>query len=339
MKLGLFLHGVAAIAASALLCGSSVTAQPVQYPRVNTSVSYDVDPAWPQKPDSVQWGHVPGVWVDKDQNILVFTRGTPPVQVYTPSGQLLRSWGQDFIKTAHYLKTDAEGNVWVVDVGQHVVFKCSAEGKLLKTLGTLNEPGCDERHFNKPTDIAISPAGDLFITDGYGNARVVHFDKNGKFIKAWGSLGSGPGQFSLVHAIVMDSKGRLYVADRNNGRIHVYSQAGELLDCWSNLMVPWGLWVTPQDEIWACGSSPTTWTTHPDYPTAPLGCPPKDQVVMRFTSSGKLLQLWTFPKAADGKEKPGELNWLHGIAFDAQGNLYASDIIGKRVQKFVRKQN
>src|SRR6185369_13880749 len=107
---------------------------------------------------------------------------------------------------------------------------------------------------DRPTDMAISPAGDIFVSDGYGNARVVHFDKTGKFVKAWGSMGVRPNQFSIPHAIAMDSTGRLYVADRNNVRVQVYSQAGELLDSWSNVLVPWGFCMTPRDEIWICGS-------------------------------------------------------------------------------------
>jgi len=141
----------------------------------------------------------------------------------------------------------------------------------------------------------------------------------------------------LPHSIVCDSHGRLYVADRNNVRIQVFSPQGKLLAVWKDILVPWGLWVSPKDEIWACGSSPMPWRLDPKYPTAPLGCPPKDQVLMKFNTDGKLLQLWTVPKGEDGQEKPGELNWVHGIALDSKQNIYCGDIIGKRLQKFVPK--
>ncbi|MCA9063587.1 MAG: hypothetical protein KDA96_11025, partial [Planctomycetaceae bacterium] len=148
-------------------------------------------------------------------------------------------------------------------------------------------------------------------------------------------LGTGPEDFSLPHAIDMDAEGRLYVADRNNSRVQIYSQDGRLLDSWANVIIPWGFCVTKQNEIWVCGCSPMPWREDPDYPGAPLSCPPKDQIVMKFAPSGRALQLWTIPKGIDGKEEPGDVNWLHAIAVDSQGNMYLGDIIGKRAQKFV----
>jgi streptogramin lyase len=240
------------------------------------------------------------------------------------------SWGEGEVGKAHHLKFDPEGNVWLSDVGFHLVRKFTPEGKLLLTLGTKDKPGDDETHLNRPTDMAITPAGDIFVSDGYGNSRVAHFDKHGKFVKSWGKLGVAPGDFNLPHAIALDSKGRLYVADRNNARVQVFDQHGKLLDVWQHLIVPWGFWVSEQDEIWVCGS-----TTMPWYDAASLSCPPKDQVFMKFSPEGKVLQIWTVPKGADGHEKSGELNWVHCMALDSHGNIYAGDIVGKRAQKFV----
>ena len=300
------------------------------YPRVNTSVSYRVDPSWPQKPAGVEWGHVPGLAVDAKDNVWVFTRANPPVQVYDAGGKYLRGWGEKEIGKAHHLKIDKDGNIWVADIGLHVVMQFTPGGQLLKTLGTRGELGDDNAHLNMPTDMAIAPTGDVFVSDGYGNNRIVHFDAAGKFVKAWGQLGSKPGEFAVPHAIAMDSSGALYVADRANGRVQKFDQSGTLLDIWANLITPWGFWVTPTDEIWVCGSSPMTWEMVPEE----FGCPPKDQLFMKFTTAGKLQQLWTVPKGEDEKEKPGELNWLHAIALDSKGNIYAGDILGKRAQKF-----
>lgn len=308
-----------------------------KYPRVNLAPWYEVDPTWPQRPPGVHFGHVPGIAVDRQDNVWVFTRTNNPVQVYSADGKFIRAWGDGVISNAHHLKIDRAGNIWLSDVGLHVVRKFSPEGKVLQTFGVPGEKGEDTQRLNMPTDVALAPSGDVFISDGYGNNRVVHFDKSGKFIRAWGTLGTGPQHFSIPHAIDMDSKGRLYVADRNNVRVQVFSQAGKLLDSWANVIVPWGFWVSPKDEIWVCGSSPMPWVNDPKYPGAPLSCPPKDQVFMRFDLSGKVTQLWTVPKGEDGKEQPGDLNWLHCLAFDSKGNLYAGDIIGKRAQKFVRK--
>lgn len=312
---------------------------PPPYPRVTLSTWYEVDPEWPQRPEGMPWGGTPGIAVDADDQVWVFTRADPPVQVYTADGKFVRAWGGDLIGktpkglTSHQIKIDNQGMIWLADGGNHAVYQCTPEGKLLKTLGTPGEPGCDATHFNRPTDMAITPDGQVFVSDGYGNARVVHFDARGKFVKAWGKLGTAPGEFNLPHAIALDSKGRLYVADRNNARVQVFDPSGKLLDVWQNLLVPWGLWITPNDEIWACGCSPMQWREE----DANLSCPPKDQLFMEFDPSGRVLQLWTVPKGVDGQEQPGELNWVHGIAVDSQGNIYATDIIGQRAQKFVKK--
>jgi DNA-binding beta-propeller fold protein YncE len=301
-----------------------------KYPKVNVALAYTHDPSWPQKPADFKWAEMSGVAVDAQDRVYIFNRSTPPVQVYEANGKFVRGWGQDTIKSAHHLKIDHEGNIWIADIGNHVVQKYTPEGKLLLTLGTSGELGRDQKHLNMPTDMAITPSGDVFISDGYGNARVVHFDKGGKFVKEWGELGSKPGQFSIPHAIAVDSKGRVYVADRNNVRVQVFEPSGKLVDVWSNIIVPWGFHMTKNDELWVCGSSPMQWRDS----DGALGCPPKDQVFMKFNTAGKLLQLWTVPKGQDGLEKPGEVNWVHALAEDSKGNLYAGDIKGKKAQKF-----
>ncbi len=309
------------------------------YPRINLSTWYEVDPNWPQRPTDMPWGACPGVAVDKEDRVWVYTRAVPPIQVYSADGEFLFAWGQEVFgallenMSAHQIKFDSQGNVWLCDVGNHIVLQLSPRGKILRILGTPGEPGCDATHFNMPTDMAISPSGEVFVADGYGNSRVAHFDANGQLVREWGSMGVEPGQFSLVHAIVMDSKGWLYVADRNNARVQVFDRQGRFLAEWRNLMVPWGFWISPEDEIWICGCSPMPWRET----DGTLSCPPKDQMFARFDRTGRMLQLWTIPKGIDGEEKPGELNWVHGIALDSKGNIYAGDIIGKRVQKFVRQ--
>ena len=225
-------------------------------PHINMAICYQVDAQWPQRPAGMKWGDMPGIAVNDKDEVFLFTRAKPPIQVYSRSGKLLRAWGDDIIGSAHYIKFDRQLNVWVADMGKHVVLQFTPEGKLLKTLGTPGEPGEDETHFNRPTDMAVTPDGQVFVSDGYGNNRIVHFDRNGKFVKAWGKMGTGPGEFSLPHAIVVDSQGRLYVADRSNARIQVFDQSGKFLEQWRNLLVPWGLCITKDDEIWACGSSP-----------------------------------------------------------------------------------
>jgi NHL repeat len=222
--------------------------------------------------------------------------------------------------------------VWLVDSGLHVVRQYTADGTLLLTLGTPGEPGQDSTHFNRPTDVAVTSQGEIFVTDGYGNNRVVHFDARGDFIREWGELGVGRGQFSLPHSIAADSQGRLYVADRNNARIQVFDQAGRFLAEWRDLLVPWHLVVTERDEIYVCGSSPMRWPKLQLIPGLVLGIPPKDQLIMVLTPDGRLTRLWTFPKG----QSSGELDWVHALAVDPRGNLYLGDIQGRRAQKFLK---
>ncbi|MGN6135320.1 MAG: peptidyl-alpha-hydroxyglycine alpha-amidating lyase family protein [Aureliella sp.] len=307
------------------------------YPRINLAPDYVVDAAWPEKPRDFLWAAMPGIAVDARDNVWIFTRSQPPIQAYSSEGKFLRAWGEKTIGLAHQIKIDPDGNIWLADIGLHVVRKFSPSGEILMTIGTPGEFGEDETHLDKPTDMAFAPNGHVFVSDGYGNNRVVHFDQHGKFVKAWGKLGVGPDELSLPHAIAIDSKGRLYVADRNNVRIQVYDQEGKLLDSWANVIVPWGFCMTAKDELWVCGSTPMPWREDPAYPGAPLSCPPKDQVVMKFDTHGRVHQLWTIPKGVDGQEKPGDVNWLHSVAIDSKGNLYLGDIIGKRAQKFVPK--
>ena len=304
-----------------------------------TIVEYDVDPSWPARPDSISGkGWVSGLAIDSKDQVWFFRKGLDPVQVYTTDGRFVHSWGKGRFVNPHHLRIDHEGNIWLADFGLHIVQKYTPQGKLLMTLGVKGEKGNDERHFNMPTDMAIARSGDIFVTDGYGNRRIVHFNREGKFIKAWGEYGSKPGQFILPHAIVIDSRGRLYVADRNSARIQVFHQDGEFIDQWANIIMPWGMSITDKDEIWVCGSSPHWWRRHGKYPEY------KDQMFVRFSTDGKVRQLWTIPLGDIGSDKnhpdvsklkPGVAVGVHCIAQDRQGNLYVGDIYGERAQKFV----
>src|SRR5712692_1603584 len=156
------------LAASVLLPLGAQAAES-KYPKVNLAAAYVVVPQWPQKPAAYKWAAMPGVAVDAQDRVYVVTRADPPVQVYDADGKFLRAWGQDTIKVAHHIKIDGDGQVWIADIGNHVVEKYTPEGKLLLTLGTKGKPGRDKAHLDQPTDMAITPAGDVFVSDGYGN--------------------------------------------------------------------------------------------------------------------------------------------------------------------------
>jgi DNA-binding beta-propeller fold protein YncE len=199
------------------------------------------------------------------------------------------------------------------------------------TLGTPDQAGEDATHLNQPNDVTFAPNGDIAVSDGYGNDRVVVFDKHGKFLRTWGKLGQAAGEFSQPHSVAYDSKGRLYVADRNNSRIQVFDGQGKLLAQWRNIITPWYVVVDKADQVYVIGSSPMLWN---ESAGTFLAIPPKDQMLMKFDTSGRLLGQWGFPKSETGKEKPGELGWAHGLAVAADGTVYIAEVQGKRVQKF-----
>ena len=298
----------------------------------STAVGYQHDPGWPRLLGKARaaWGEMSGLCLDHSGNLWAFHRGTSPVEIYSPAGELVKTWGTGEFGRPHQVRVDQNGHVWLADAGLHVVRQYTVEGKLLRTLGTPGVAGVDASHFNQPTDMAIGPRGDVYVADGYGNNRVVQFNAQGEFVRAWGQLGSGPGEFNLPHSIAMDQRGRLYVADRSNARVQVFDGEGRFLDQWTGLIVPWHIVITGQDEVYICGSSPMRWPKVV-LPGLPLGIPPKDQVVAVFDTTGRLRRQWFFPLG----RKEGELDWLHALAVDPQGNLYLGDIKGHRAQKFL----
>lgn len=301
------------------------------YPKTPTVIEYRVDPAWPKRPErfAVNEG-VLSVAVDCHNHVwCAAEKCDEPIQVYTAAGDFVRSWGRGELVGPHSLRLDPEGNVWVADYHQHTVQKFTPEGRRLLTLGTPGAPGDDGTHFNRPTDVAFGPAGDLFVTDGYGNRRIVQFDARGKFLKAWGEYGPGPGQFVLPHAIVVDRAGRLCVADRNSGRIQIFDHQGRFLEQWTNLIMPWGLSLRADGDLWTCGSSPHWWYREGKYLEF------KDQMFMRLSADGRVRQVWAVPLGDPKNPRPGETIGAHSIAEDSQGNLYVAEVYSRRAEKFV----
>ncbi len=172
---------------------------------------------------------VSGVATDSDGNVIIFHRGEHPIRVYDKEGQYVRSFGNGLFSSAHGLRVDGDDNIWVTDNANHTVTKFSPEGDILMTLGKKDEPGEDSNHFFKPADIAFAQNGDLYVADGYGNSRVVKFDKDGKYLLAWGKKGTGPGEVNLPHAVRLDKQDNIYVADRENDRIQVFDSTGHFL--------------------------------------------------------------------------------------------------------------
>ena len=194
--------------------------------------TYKVVAGWPEPSSPIKLGQVSAVATDASDRVFVFHRGEPPVVVFDRDGKYLRSWGEGLVKKAHGLRIDREQNVWTTDVGHHLVRKFDHEGTLLMTLGRKGVPGAGPDRFNQPTDVAVTPSGEFYVSDGYGNSRVVQFSKDGRYLKEWGTKGKGEGQFNLPHAIVLDPDGRIYVGDRENDRVQVFDPRGKFLAQW-----------------------------------------------------------------------------------------------------------
>jgi DNA-binding beta-propeller fold protein YncE len=148
------------------------------------------------------------------------------------------------------VRVDPQGNVWVVDASAHALYKLNREGKEIMRLGTKGVSGASPTTFNLPTDIGFAPNGDLYVSDGYGGARVVKFSRDGKFLIEWGRRGDGPGQFRLPHNLVVDAQGRVYVTDRDNQRIEVFDANGKFLTEWKDTGGISGLGITKDGHIW-----------------------------------------------------------------------------------------
>jgi sugar lactone lactonase YvrE len=218
------------------------------------------------------WGDVPGIAADKNGKIIALRRAEPPiVELDGQTGKVLKMWGTGLFGAPHGLYIDRQGFIWATDAAYKAdatpeqkakaqrVMKFSPEGKLLMTLGKAGVAGDGPDTFNQPSGVVVGPNGDIFVADGHGgansNARIVRFTKDGKFIKAWGRQGSGPGEFNAPHAIAMDSQGRIFVADRSNQRIQIFDQEGTLLDTWKQFGGVSGLVITPDDKLYAANAS------------------------------------------------------------------------------------
>lgn len=303
---------------------------------------YGVVIGWPQTATTLQLGQVSGVGVDTQGQVYLFHRGArnwqgeplglEPIQsptitvVDAKDGRLIRQWGSHFFVIPHSLTVarDSAGEeyLWLTDVGLHQVFQFDMAGNLLLTLGERGVAGADESHFNQPTDVAIAADGSIFVSDGYGNNRIVHFAASGQFLQAWGKPGSEPGEFDLPHSIAIDRAGKVYVADRGNSRLQIFDQQGNLLTIWLRDQVgrPWSVRIDSAGNIYVVdGGDQRTYL-------------PDRARILKFDTNGLLLASF----GAYGSE-PGGFIWPHTIAVDAAGSLYVGEVAtGKRVQKFQR---
>src|ERR1700731_3686787 len=206
---------------------------------------YRVVENWAKLPDGWQLSDVASVAVDSRDRIYVFNRGDHPRVVFDRDCNFLRSWGEGLFARAHGLHIDTDDNLYCTDDGDHTVRKCSTDGKVLLTIGIPNKPApfMSGEPFHRCTHTALSPKGEIYVSDGYGNACVHKYTPDGKLMKTWGESGTDPGQFNIVHNIATDADGFVYVADRENHRVQVFDGNGRYETQWNNLHRPCGLYM------------------------------------------------------------------------------------------------
>ncbi|TMB72413.1 MAG: hypothetical protein E6J54_10225 [Deltaproteobacteria bacterium] len=301
---------------------------------------YRVVEGWAKLPEGRSWGSTAAVDVDSNDHIWVAERcGTnscagsnlSPILEFDPSGKLLRSFGAGMFVFPHGICVDKEGNVWVTDGDGkdgkgHQVFKFSPDGRVLMTLGKAGVAGDGPDTFNRPSDVIVAPNGDIFVADGHGgdsNARIVKFSKDGKFIKSWGKKGIAPGEFDTPHGLAFDSKGRLFVADRNNNRIQIFDQEGTFIEQWTQFGRPSGIFIDVKDNIYVADSESNSVRPHPGW--------------KRGIRIGNISDGFVTAFIPDPVETVKGTSAAEGVAADSKGNIYGAEVGPKALKKYIRK--
>lgn len=286
--------------------------------------TYELDRGWGKLPQGYEFHQVAGVAVDRNDNVYVFNRSSHQLMVFDRDGNFLRAWDQKF-SNPHGIRIGPDGNIYLVDRDAHVVHKYSPDQKLLLTLGTRNQPSdtgytAQERvvkraagPFNLPTNVAVNRRGEIFVSDGYGNARVHKYNSTGTLLASWGLPGSAnPGDFNLPHGIGIDNDGRVLVCDRENHRVQLFDQEGEFLTMWTGFRQPCDLTIGPDGTVYVAELQ---------------------HRVSILDKNGKVLARWGGEKS----HEPGQFVAPHCVAVDSRGSVYVGEVLeGKRLQKFVR---
>jgi DNA-binding beta-propeller fold protein YncE len=295
---------------------------------------YEVLARWEELPSGWGFGEVAGVATDSRDRVYVFSRGEHPVTVFDREGRFVTSWGEGVFRRAHGITIGPDDAVYCTDDLDHTVRKFTPDGRLLLTLGSSGRPadtgidGIDYRTirrggppFHRPTNMALAADGSLYVTDGYGNARVHKFAADGRLLFSWGEPGNRPGQFNLPHGIALDRSGRVYVADRENSRIQLFSPEGEYLAEWTDVARPMQVVIDRQDRVfvvevgWRAGLFPWLTPPTPEAPTARLSV---------FDLQGRLLSRWG---GSGDPCAPGNFFAPHDLCIDSRGDLYVGEVI------------
>jgi len=253
-----------------------------------------------------------------------------PVLKFDPSGRLAQSFGAGLFVFPHAIHVDRDGNVFVADADGkdgkgHTVTKFSPDGKVLMTLGRAGVAGETNDTFNRPSAVVTAPNGDIYVADGHGgnsNARIVKFSKDGKLIKTWGHKGSGPGEFGELHAIAIDSSGRVFVGDRGNNRIQIFDPEGRFLAEWRQFGRPTAIYIDANDTLYVADHQSS----------AKLNPGVRRGIRIGSAKDGVVKTLIPGSGPEPDKEQVPE-----GVAVDARGNIYGAEVALKNVTRYVRQ--
>jgi DNA-binding beta-propeller fold protein YncE len=296
-----------------LWIGSAVAAVAVESAAVAfqpvPELGYRVNPAFFRSPEHLNLGEASGVALNSKGHIFLFQRAAPMLAEYDAAGKYVRTLGEGLFTHPHGLRIDRDDNLWTTDDASHLVLKLSPDGHVLLVLGRKDVGAESDWLFNGPTDVAFGKNGEIYVADGYGNSRVVKFDREGNFIKAWGKAGKAPGQFNLPHSIAVDAKGDVYVGDRENQRIQIFDADGTFLKQWTGIGYPYGLFITPDQHVWMVDGG-------------------FDRVI-EIDPDGKVVGAIGEPGHG-----PGQFAWGHFLAIGPDRTLYAADVLNWRFQVF-----
>ena len=320
---------------------------------------------WAKMPAGRSWGSTSAVDIDRDgQSVWVAERcgentclnratgevsNLPTILKFDPNGVLLTSFGAGMLLFPHGIHVDRDGNIWVTD-GQdnaavqatppaaerlgpvpgatkgHQVFKFSPDGKLLMTLGKPGGAPAPD-YFYQPNDVVTAPNGDIFVAEGHGgaNSRILKFTKDGKLIKAIGKKGTGPVEFDLPHGLAFDSKGRLFVGDRNNSRIQILDQEGRFIEEWKQFSRPSGIYIDKNDVIYVADSE-----------SGSVGNG-RSRTEKRGIRIGRISDGRVIAFIPDPVQVATTTSAAEGVAADAAGNIYGAEVTSKSLKKYVRE--
>jgi len=246
------------------------------------------------------------------------------IEIDKNSGEIIKSWGSNLFIMPHGLEIDNEDNIWITDVGLHQVIKYDSNGNELIVLGKENTPGKDSLHFNLPTDIAVSENGSFYVSDGYGNSRIIKFSSEGEYLFEWGVFGENKNEFNIPHGLDLDKNGNVYVADRENNKIQKFDSLGNFIAEWKNEMIGQLYSVNVNNyENYLFGI---------DYILSENSVPLGSDII-KFD-----LDLNLKSKFSRSQNYKGPKARYHDIQVDNEGNIYVGDILNNTIQKFRSKK-